>query len=127
MKELKLLDLCGKNVFPLFEGGRGVNVSNGHTAVSWAKENCVGTFSAVFPDVKDELGNLKSPDILSKSRNERHAEMMEKAIEGCVTQAQIAHEISNGNGLINMNVLWELADSQYLIQNVFCYCTGNPA
>lgn len=118
MKELKLLDLCGKNVFPLFEGGRGVNVSNGHTAGAWAKENCVGTFSAVFPDVKDELGNLKSPDILSKSRNERHAEMMEKAIEGCVTQAQIAHEISNGNGLINMNVLWELADSQYLIQNV---------
>ena len=79
----KLLDLCGKNVFPLFEGGRGVNVSNGHTAGAWAKENCVGTFSAVFPDVKDELGNLKSPDILSKSRNERHAEMMEKAIEGC--------------------------------------------
>ena len=118
MKELKMLDLCGKNVFPLFEGGRGVNVSNGHTAGAWAKENCIGTFSAVFPDVKDECGNLKTPEIFAKSRNDRHAEMMEKAIEGCVTQAQIAHEISGGNGLINMNVLWELADSQYLIKGV---------
>ncbi|MBE6443462.1 MAG: nitronate monooxygenase [Alphaproteobacteria bacterium] len=118
MKELRLLNLCGKNVFPLFEGGRGVNVSNGHTAGAWAKENCVGTFSGVFPDVRDECGNLKTPEILAKSRNERHAEMMDKAVEGCVTQAQIAHEVSGGNGLINMNVLWELADSQYLIKNV---------
>ena len=44
--------------------------------------------------------------------------MLEQSVKGCVTQAQIAHEVSGGNGLINMNVLWELADSQYLIQNV---------
>ncbi len=118
MKELKLLDLCGKNVFPLFEGGRGVNVSNGQTAGAWAKENCIGTFSGVFPDVKDANGNLCSEEIISRTRPARHQEMMEKSIEGCVTQAQIAHEISGGNGLINMNVLWELADSQYLIKNV---------
>ncbi len=118
MKNIKLLDLCGKEVFPLFEGGRGVNVSNGFTAGSWAKENCVGTFSGVFPDIKDENGVVRTPDILSKSRMERHAEMMDKAVDGCVAQAQIAHEVSGGNGLINMNVLWELADSQYLIKNV---------
>ena len=38
MKELKKINLCGKEVFPLFEGGRGVNVSNGETAGAWAKE-----------------------------------------------------------------------------------------
>ena len=118
MKNLELLEIGGKAVFPLFEGGRGVNVSNGQTAGAWAKENCVGTFSGVFPDIKDAMGNVKTPEILTKSRMERHWEMMDKAVEGCVTQAQIAHEISGGNGLINMNVLWELADSQYLIQNV---------
>ena len=118
MKELKLLDLCGKDVFPLFEGGRGVNVSNGKTAGAWAKENCVGTFSAVFPDVCDEQGNVRQIDITAKSRPERHQQMMEQAVEGCLSQAKMAHEISNGNGLINMNVLWELADSQYLIKNV---------
>ena len=32
MKELKKINLCGKEVYPLFEGGRGVNVSNGETA-----------------------------------------------------------------------------------------------
>ena len=72
--------ISGKEVFPLIEGGKGINASDGKSCGAWAKENCVGTFSAVFPDVKDELGNLKSPDILSKSRNERHAEMMEKAM-----------------------------------------------
>lgn len=118
MKELKKINLCGKEVYPLFEGGRGVNVSNGFTAGAWAKENCVGTFSGVFPDIKDENGAVKTPEIVSKSRNDRHWEMMDKAVDGCVTQAQIAHEISNGNGLVNMNVLWELADSQYLIKNV---------
>lgn len=118
MKELKLLDLCGKNIFPLFEGGRGVNVSNGHTAGAWAKENCVGTFSAVFPDIYDEKGNICNPEITARSRIERHKQMMEQAVDGCISQAQIAHEISGGNGLINMNVLWELADSQYLIKNV---------
>lgn len=118
MKQLNLLDLCGKNVFPLFEGGRGVNVSNGHTAGAWAKENCIGTFSGVFPDLRDETGKCHSGEITAKSRIERHREMLEQSIQGCVTQAEIAHEISGGNGLINMNVLWELADSQYLIQNV---------
>lgn len=118
MKNLSLLDLCGKNVFPLFEGGRGVNVSNGYTAGAWAKENCVGTFSGVFPDLKDANGKNFSAEITAKSRIERHQEMLEQSIQGCVTQAEIAHDISGGNGLVNMNVLWELADSQYLIQNV---------
>ncbi len=118
MKQLNPLDLCGKNVFPLFEGGRGVNVSNGHTAGAWAKENCIGTFSGVFPDVKNAEGKLGLEEITARTRVERHHEMMEQAVQGCVTQAEIAHEISGGNGLVNMNVLWELADSQYLIQNV---------
>ncbi len=124
MKELKPLNLCGKTVVPLFEGGRGVNVSNGHTAGAWAKENCIGTFSGVFPDIINECGKLQTPEITSKSRMDRHNEMMEKAVEGCVAQAQIAHEISGGNGLINMNVLWELADSQYLIENVLKKAKG---
>ena len=91
MKELKLLDLCGKTVFPLFEGGRGVNVSNGHTAGAWAKENCIGTFSAVFPDIRNKNGDLQQETITATSRIDRHNQMMEQAVEGCVSQAQIAH------------------------------------
>ena len=67
MKELKLLDLCGKKVFPLFEGGRGVNVSNGQTAGAWAKENCIGTFSGVFPDVRDASGKLCQEEVTALS------------------------------------------------------------
>lgn len=118
MKELKLMDLCGKEVFPLFEGGRGVNVSNGFTAGAWAKENCVGTFSGVFPDIRNANGDVVQQEVSGKTRLERHHEMVEQSIQGCINQAEIAHEISGGNGLINMNVLWELADSQYLIKNV---------
>ena len=74
MKELKKINLCGKEVYPLFEGGRGVNVSNGFTAGAWARENCIGTFSGVFPDIKDENGVVRTPDILAKSRQDRHWE-----------------------------------------------------
>ena len=74
--------------------------------------------SAVFPDIRDKDGNLCLENITAKTRMERHQQLMDQAVEGCVSQAQIAHEISGGNGLINMNVLWELADSQYLIKNV---------
>ena len=88
MKELKLLDLCGKTVFPLFEGGRGVNVSNGQTAGAWAKENCVGTFSAVFPDIRDKDGNLCLENITAKTRMERHQQLMDQAVEGCVSRRQ---------------------------------------
>ena len=110
--------ISGKEVYPLIEGGKGINASDGRSCGAWARENCVGTFSGVSPDSYDSLGNVIIETFKSKARKDRHEEMVEYAIQGGVAQAQVAHEISNGNGRIHMNMLWELADSQRILTGV---------
>jgi len=110
--------LSGKEVFPLIEGGKGINASDGRSCGAWAHEGCVGTFSGVSPDFYDEKGNVIIETFMKKLRPERHEEMVEYAIRGGVAQAQVAHEVSNGNGRIHMNMLWELADSERIITGV---------
>lgn len=116
--------ISGKEVFPLIEGGKGINASDGRSSGAWAHENCVGTFSGVSPDFYDNAGNVVSEFFSKKSRAERHQEMIERAIKGGVAQAQVAHEISGGNGRIHMNMLWEMADSQTVLEGVLSRAKG---
>ncbi len=118
MKNLNPIVISGKEVLPLIEGGKGINGSDGRSSGAWAKENCVGTFSGVSPDCYDSFGNVIIEKFNAKARKERHEEMVEYAIKGGIAQAQVAHEISNGNGRIHMNMLWELADSQRILTGV---------
>ena len=118
MINLEPIMLSGKEVFPLIEGGKGINASDGRSCGAWAHENCVGTFSGVSPDFYDDKGNVIIETFLKKLRPERHEEMVEYAIRGGVAQAQVAHEVSAGNGRIHMNMLWELADSERIITGV---------
>lgn len=116
--------ISGKEVLPLIEGGKGINASDGRSSGAWAHENCVGTFSGVSPDFYDKAGNVVSEFISLKSRPERHREMIERAIKGGVAQAQVAHEISGGRGRIHMNMLWEMADSQTVLEGVLSKAKG---
>ncbi len=118
MKQLNPIMISGKEVYPLIEGGKGINISDGRTSGAWAHENCVGTFSGVSPDFYDENGNVILEQYLKKDRKERHQEMIEQAIKGGVAQAQIAHEVSAGNGRIHMNMLWELGGSEQILNGV---------
>ena len=118
MKNLNPILISGKEVLPLVEVGKGINASDGRSSGAWAHENCVGTFSGVSPDFYDEKGNVVSEIFFKKSRPERHEEMVERAIKGGIAQAEVAHEVSNGNGRIHMNMLWELADSQRILEGV---------
>ncbi len=115
IKTLKPILISGKEVFPLIEGGKGINATDGKSSGAWAKENCVGTFSGTTPDSYDGLGKFVREKFLSRSRPERHQEMISQAIDGCVAQAQIAHEVSNGNGRIHINVLWESGGAQEIL------------
>ena len=124
MLNLKPIMISGKEVLPLIEGGKGINASDGRSSGAWAHENCVGTFSGVSPDFYDNAGNVVSEFFSKKSRPERHQEMIERAIKGGVAQAQVAHEISGGNGRIHMNMLWEMADSQTVIEGVLSRAKG---
>ena len=115
MKQLNPIMISGKEVLPLIEGGKGINGSDGRSSGSWARENCVGTFSGVSPDFYDSKGNVIIETFSKKNRAERHEEMIEYAIKGGIAQAQVAHEVSNGNGRIHMNMLWEMADSERIL------------
>ena len=118
MIKLNPIMISGKEVLPLIEGGKGINASDGRSSGAWAHENCVGTFSGVSPDFYDENGNVIIEHFYKKKRADRHEEMVEYAIKGGVAQAQVAHEVSGGNGRIHMNMLWELADSERILTGV---------
>src|SRR5574344_1506425 len=118
MKELKKINISGANVYPLVEGGKGINGTDGISSGTWAKQGGVGTISMVSPSALNEDRTLIPEEFHQKIRSERHREMVEYAIKGGISQAQVAHEIAGGNGRIHINMLWEMADSQELITRV---------
>ncbi|MFZ5790268.1 MAG: NAD(P)H-dependent flavin oxidoreductase [Pseudomonadota bacterium] len=118
MKALPPLVISGKEVLPLVEGGKGISVSNGESSGAWAAAGGVGTFSGVNADSYDEKGELIPQVYRGRTRRERHEELVAYAIQGGIHQARIAHEMSNGQGRIHMNVLWEMAASQRVLHGV---------
>lgn len=118
MKTLNSLRISGKDVLPLIEGGKGISVSNGASSGAWAAAGGVGTFSAVNADSFDFMGNLIPQIYLGRTRRERHHELVSYAIKGGITQARIAHEASNGQGRLHMNVLWEMGAVEPILHGV---------
>lgn len=118
MVQLKSLNVSGREVLPLIEGGKGISVSNGESSGAWADAGGVGTFSAVNADAHDDNGNLIPVEYNGKTRRERHQELIQYAIKGGITQAKIAYERSNGNGRIHMNVLWEMGAAEPILHGV---------
>ena len=115
---LDSIRIAGKEILPLIEGGKGVNVSTGLTSGRWASCGGAGTFSGVNPDFYDENGKYEKPVFKGKNRWERQKELIQYGIRGCLDQAKIAFEEAKGNGLIFMNILWEQGGSQELLKNV---------
>ncbi len=112
------IQISGKEVLPLIEGGKGVAVSNGETTGAWAAAGGVGTFSAVNADSIDEEGNIIRTVYHGKSRIARFAELVTQGIAGGIAQAKVAHEVSGGNGRIHMNVLWEMGGAERVLEGV---------
>lgn len=118
VKALKPLVISGKEVLPLVEGGKGIAVSNGESSGAWAAAGGVGTFSGVNADSFDEQGNLLVQTYHGRTRRERHEELIRYGILGGIAQARIAHEASNGQGRIHMNVLWEMGGAESILHGV---------
>ena len=108
MKAINSLVISGREVLPLVEGGKGIAVSNGLSSGAWAAAGGVGTFSGVNADSYSADGQRIPQIYHGRTRKERHEELIAYAIEGGVTQARIAHEVSGGRGRLHMNVLWEM-------------------
>lgn len=110
--------ISGKLVHPIVEGGKGVGVSTGRTSGAFAAAGAVGTFSGVNADSYDKDGKAIPYTYKSTIRRERHEELVEQSIRGGITQAKIAHEMSNGNGRIHMNILWEMGGAERVMRGV---------
>ncbi len=117
-EKLKSVMLSGKECLPIIEGGKGVAVSNGATSGAFAAAGAVGTFSGVNPDRYDADGNVILNTYTGKTRRERHEELITMGIEGGIAQAQIAHEASNGEGRIHVNILWEMGGAQAVLEGI---------
>lgn len=117
-EKLQILKVSGKEVYPIIEGGKGIGVTDGISAGHFAKAGAVGTFSGVNAQNINEHGEEVPLVYYGKTRLERHEELMKYSINGGITQAQIAHDISGGNGRIHMNVLWEMAGSERILHGI---------
>ncbi len=124
MSLLNSIRISGKEVLPLVEGGKGISISNGESSGAWAAAGGVGTFSAVNADAHDTDGNLIPVIYHGKTRRERHEELIAYSIIGGITQARIAHERSNGQGRIHMNVLWEMGAVEPILHGVLSQTKG---
>lgn len=116
--------IAGKEVLPIFEGGKGIGVSNGSTAGAFAKENAVGTFSAVLPQYIDDNGVCESITYRGSTRRERHEEMVAYSIKAAVSQAKRAFDIAGNIGKIHMNILWEMGGAKRILEGVLAKAKG---
>jgi len=115
---LNSIRLGGKDVLPLIEGGKGVAISTGASSGPWAASGGVGTISAVIADAYDQHGNIIPHDYLGANRRDRHDEMVDFSVRGTIDQVRKAWELSKGEGLININMLWELGGAQRILHGV---------
>src|SRR3546814_498666 len=104
-KGVKPIIYNGREVWPLIEGGKGVSATNHASAGAWAAAGGIGTVSAVNADSYDPDGKIIPQVYKALTRRERHEELIDFAVEGAVQQVQRAHEIADGKGAININVL----------------------
>jgi NAD(P)H-dependent flavin oxidoreductase YrpB (nitropropane dioxygenase family) len=118
MKSINAIRMGGTEILPLVEGGKGVAVSNGITSGHWAAGGGAGTFSAVNADSYDASGIVIPQDYHGKTRRARHEELVAYAIEGGVTQARAAYDISGGKGRIHANILWEMGGAERVITGI---------
>lgn len=116
MFKLDPIVISGREVLPLVEGGKGINVSNGESSGAWAAAGGVATFSGVNADNYDENGNLIPMVYQTKTRSDRHRELIAFGVKGAIAQARIAHDISGGNGRLHMNVLWEMGGAEEILE-----------
>jgi nitronate monooxygenase len=118
LKAINAIRMGGVDVLPLVEGGKGVSVSNGVSAGSWAASGGVGTFSAVNADSYDGAGNRIPQTYRGRTRRERHEELVAYGIAGGIAQAREAHERASGQGRIHANILWEMGGAERVIRGV---------
>jgi len=118
VKSLNSVIMSGREVLPLVEGGKGVSATNGQSSGAWAAAGGIGTVSGVNADSYDENGEIIRQIYKSKTRQERHQELIKYGISGGVTQIKRAYDISGNNGALHLNVLWEMGGAETILEGI---------
>ena len=118
MISLKPLMLSGREVWPLIEGGKGVAATNGLSSGAWAAAGGVGTISGVNNVLIDDNGERVPLIFKGRTRLERHEELISYSIAAGISQARIGYDVSNGQGRLHMNVLWEMGGCERVLHGV---------
>jgi nitronate monooxygenase len=118
IKKIKSYKISGIETLPIVEGGKGVGITNGITAGSFAKAGAVGTFSGVNADYIDHNQKYIPLEYKTSTRRERHEELIKYSILGGISQAKIANDISGNMGRIHMNVLWEMGGAERVLVGI---------
>ena len=117
--KLKPVIISGREVLPIVEGGKGVGASNGRSAGAFAAAGAVGTISAVNQIEFDEATGEVIPLVYhTPTRREKHEELVANGIRAGIQHAKWAHEISNGQGRIHINVLWEMGGAARVMEGI---------
>lgn len=100
---LRPLQLGGRTLLPIVQGGMGVGVSAHRLAGSVAAENAVGTISSVdlrrlHPDLMERTGHLRVGDAAKQAIDEANLEALGREIRA-------ARQRSQGRGLLAVNVM----------------------
>jgi len=122
--KLKPVLVSGKEVHPIIEGGKGISASDGATAGAFAAAGAVGTFSGVNAASYDDAGNRIPYEYQGTTRRGRHEELIALSSAGGIAQAKRAHDVSNGNGRLHVNVLWEMGAAEEILDNVLTGSKG---
>lgn len=118
MISLKPLMLSGREVWPLVEGGKGVAATNGLSSGAWAAAGGIGTISGVNNALIDHNGERVPLIYKGKTRLERHEELISYSIAAGISQARIGYDVSNGQGRLHLNVLWEMGGCERVLHGV---------
>ena len=124
MRTINAIRMGGVDVLPLVEGGKGVAISNGLSAGHWALAGGVGTFSAVNADSFDSDGRVIPQLYHGRTRRDRHEELIRYAVDGALTQARRAWDVTGGKGRIHANILWEMGGAERIITEVLEQAKG---
>ncbi len=106
----KSLNILGRNLSPVVQGGMGVGVSAHRLAGAVARENAIGTIASI--DLRHH-----HPDLLEQTEKARDRDLIDRVnLIALDREVQAALQHSEGKGLIAVNVMKAVRDHAALVR-----------
>ena len=112
--DLPPLQLAGRRLLPIVQGGMGVGISGHRLVGAVARCNAMGTLSAAdarrgHPDLMERTRNLGTDAAAKQAINDINLEALDREI-------RLAKQAADGRGLVAVNVMRAVADYARLVR-----------